>query len=85
MKHTTVSSLKARLSAYLAEVRGGETVIVCDRKTPIARLTPLAEGPEDFRIDEPTADLQSLKNLRPVRLRRRVNVEALLREQRDQR
>jgi hypothetical protein len=34
MKQTTVSGLKARLSGYLAEVRSGETVIVCDRKTP---------------------------------------------------
>ena len=85
MKHVTVSTLKARLSAYLAEVRAGETVIVCDRKTPIARISPLAEAPDDFHVDEPSADIRILKALPPVRLRRRVNVEALLREQRNQR
>lgn len=41
MKSAKVSELKAHLSAYLAEVRRGETVIVCNRNTPIARLVPL--------------------------------------------
>ena len=38
-----VSELKAKLSGYLASVRGGGTVTVCDRKTPIARLVPVGE------------------------------------------
>lgn len=38
MRRAKVSELKARLSSYLADVRGGESVLVCDRNTPIARL-----------------------------------------------
>jgi antitoxin (DNA-binding transcriptional repressor) of toxin-antitoxin stability system len=85
MKHTTVSGLKARLSAYLAEVRNGETVIVCDRKTPIARLSPLEEAPDDFRVEEPQGPVPHRKALPKIRLRRRVDVVALLRADRDQR
>src|SRR2546427_561212 len=40
MKRAMVSDLKVHLSAYLAEVRRGESVVVCDRTTPIARLVP---------------------------------------------
>jgi prevent-host-death family protein len=41
MKRASVSALKARLSEYLRAVRNGEDVIVTDRGTPVARLTPL--------------------------------------------
>ena len=37
-----VAELKARLSAYLRRVRGGESITVLDRDTPIAQLVPLA-------------------------------------------
>jgi prevent-host-death family protein len=36
-----VAQLKARLSEYLARVRGGEEVLVTDRGKPIARLVPV--------------------------------------------
>jgi len=35
-----VAELKAHLSAYLKAARRGQTVTVCDRDTPIARLVP---------------------------------------------
>ena len=41
MEYVTIAKLKNRLSAYLRKVRAGETIIVCDRKTPIAQLTPV--------------------------------------------
>ena len=41
MKRTSISGLKARLSAYLDVVRGGDDVIITDRGRPIARLTPV--------------------------------------------
>ncbi|HMN95248.1 MAG TPA: type II toxin-antitoxin system prevent-host-death family antitoxin [Phycisphaerales bacterium] len=42
MKTTTsISDLKARLSAYLDLVRHGEEVLVTDRGRPIARLAPV--------------------------------------------
>jgi prevent-host-death family protein len=42
-KTTNVAELKARLSEFLALVKGGEEVIVTERNVPIARLSPLAD------------------------------------------
>lgn len=39
----TISEVKNRLSAYLRRVRAGETVIIMDRKTPVATLGPVPE------------------------------------------
>lgn len=39
-----IGTLKARLSEYLRRAKAGETLIVTDRGTPVARLLPL-EGP----------------------------------------
>ncbi len=36
-----ISELRDSLSEYLARVRKGETVIVYDRDTPIARIEPM--------------------------------------------
>jgi prevent-host-death family protein len=38
MKRATVTETKNRLSALLAEVRAGETVLIVDRGTPVAKL-----------------------------------------------
>lgn len=52
MSTASVSELKARLSAYLREVRQGGEVQVLDRGKPIARLVPLAaEGVGDHGAD----------------------------------
>lgn len=85
MKYAKVSELKARLSAYLAEVRQGETVIVSDRRTPIARLVPLDERTEGVTIQRARRPAAEVRRVRGVRLRRRVDVGKLLRESRDQR
>lgn len=37
----SVAALKARLSEYLRAARAGESVVVTDRGTPVARLGPL--------------------------------------------
>jgi prevent-host-death family protein len=42
MKSARISELRDSLSEYLARVRKGETVIVYDRDTPIARIEPIA-------------------------------------------
>jgi antitoxin (DNA-binding transcriptional repressor) of toxin-antitoxin stability system len=59
MKKSTISYLKAHLSAELKAVQEGETVLVMDRSHPVARLAPLepaqdiafhpAEKPYDFK------------------------------------
>jgi len=38
MEKTTISQLKARLSAYLRKVRAGQTILILDRDEPVARL-----------------------------------------------
>ncbi len=47
----SIAELKNKLSAFLAEVRRGEEILVRDRSVPIARIVPLertaATGAED--------------------------------------
>jgi prevent-host-death family protein len=86
MTRAKVSELKARLSGFLARVRAGETVVVCDREHPIARIVPYDDPrTDDFTIRSPTSPRTALAKVQPVRLRRRVDVVALLRDDRDQR
>lgn len=52
MTTTSISELKARLSAYLDVVRQGDEVLITDRGRVIARLAPVAGGvSEDSRRD----------------------------------
>jgi antitoxin (DNA-binding transcriptional repressor) of toxin-antitoxin stability system len=85
MKRAKVSELKARLSSYLADVRGGATVVVCDRNTPIAHLVPTDAADDGFQVREPTRPLRDLRRIKGIRPKRPVDVVALLREARDQR
>jgi antitoxin (DNA-binding transcriptional repressor) of toxin-antitoxin stability system len=85
MKHVNVPELKAKLSACLADVQAGETVVVCDRDTPIARIVPLENELDDLVVEEPTLPRSALNRLPVPRLRGHVDVVAVLREGRDQR
>ena len=85
MRQTNVSGFKARLSEYLTAARNGETVVVHDRKTPIARLVPIDEHVDDLKIAEPSRPPRVRGKAKPVRLRRRVDIVRLLRESRDAR
>jgi antitoxin (DNA-binding transcriptional repressor) of toxin-antitoxin stability system len=38
MLKVNVAQAKAKLSAYLASVAGGETVVICSRNVPVAEL-----------------------------------------------
>ena len=82
MKRAKVSEVKARLSAYLAEARNGNTVVICDRSTPIAQLVPLDHKADDLRIEEASEPVGEISRVRPVRLRKRVNVDKILSEAR---
>ena len=44
MEKTTISQLKARLSAYLKKVRAGQTILILDRDEPVARLERVGTG-----------------------------------------
>ena len=41
MQSISISRLKARLSEYLRLVHGGSTLVVTDRGTPVAMVSPL--------------------------------------------
>lgn len=80
-----VSELKAKLSAYLSEVRKGGSVTVYDRKTPIARIVPFLEESDDLLIVEATAPPSDLKKIKGVRPKKRINIDKLLRDSRGDR
>jgi prevent-host-death family protein len=84
MKRAKISELKAKLSAYLRNVRNGETVLVVDRTTPIAKLMPI-EAEDEVVIVGPSGPTPALKRVKPVRLRKKIDIVELLRESRDQR
>ena len=77
MKQVKIATLKANLSAYLAEVRKGESVIVCDRATPIARLVPFDEVDDLTIIDgiDPPGEARKIK---PPKLRKPVDIDKYL-------
>jgi prevent-host-death family protein len=65
MKSARVSELRDSLSEYLARVRKGETVIVYDRDTPIARIEPIASADRDAPAWQREAERRGI--LRPAR------------------
>ncbi len=52
MKQVRIAELKAKLSEYLRAVRGGETIAVLDRETPVAHITPIS-APFALRVRKP--------------------------------
>jgi antitoxin (DNA-binding transcriptional repressor) of toxin-antitoxin stability system len=50
MKTTSVTRLKNNLSAQLKEVVAGETILITDRRKPIATLQPLTSGEQGSEI-----------------------------------
>ena len=85
MKSAKVSELKAKLSAYLAEVRKGDTVIVYDRNTPVARLVPIQDDHEDLVITEASAPPSDLKKMKGIAPKKSVDIDRLLRDLRQDR
>lgn len=43
MKQVRIAELKSHLSEYLRAVRGGQTIAVLDRETPVAHIVPVRE------------------------------------------
>jgi prevent-host-death family protein len=50
MEKASISDLKNRLSAYLQKVRAGETILICDRNEPVARIERIVDGDDDDRL-----------------------------------
>lgn len=83
MKEVKIAELKAHLSAHLAVVRKGETIIVCDRSTPIARLAPFRKAQDDDLVIEEAIDPPSeAKNIKPLKRLKNVDVDRILAEMR---
>jgi len=43
MKQVRIAELKSHLSEYLRAVRGGQTIAVLDRETPVAHIVPIRD------------------------------------------
>ncbi len=41
MRTVNIAELKNQLSKYITYAKAGETIVIRDRNTPVARLTPL--------------------------------------------
>ena len=67
MKNARISELRDGLSKYLARVRKGETVIVYDRDTPIARIEPI--GATDSNVPDWVRDAERRGILTPPKIR----------------
>ena len=78
MTRAKISELKARLSAYLAEVRSGGEVLVYDRATPIARIVPFDAERDDLDLIPASLPPSTLKRIKGVRPQKRINVDKLL-------
>jgi prevent-host-death family protein len=83
-KTVKVAELKARLSAYLRAARRGQSVTVCDRDTPVARLVPYEPQPAVLPVRRPLRSLRDV--VLPPPLARPVDsLSALLEERRSSR
>ena len=69
MKNARISELRDSLSEYLTRVRKGETVIVYDRDTPIARIEPIS--PADNKAPEWVQEAERRGILAPAKIRDR--------------
>ena len=63
MKKVGIADLKAHLSGYLRTVKKGETLLVVERGTPVARVVPAADLRGGVVTRPPTRDLSSVKKM----------------------
>ncbi len=82
-KSVKVAELKAKLSAYLRAARRGQSVTVCDRDTPVARLVPCATTSEVLVVRKATKPLRDVIFPSPPRRRRKVDSLAALLAERE--
>ena len=59
MLQATISEVKNGLSAFLRRVRAGETVVVLDRKTPVACIVPVGQVQEPRGVEARLARLEA--------------------------
>jgi antitoxin (DNA-binding transcriptional repressor) of toxin-antitoxin stability system len=49
VKSVNIQDAKTHLSRHLRRVKRGETLLICDRNTPVAELRPLTSAKEKIR------------------------------------
>ena len=82
-RRVKISELKAKLSEYLGYVKRGHTIEVLDRDRPVARIQPLQEQTGGLRMRRGVGRLSDVSL--PASLQLKIDVVALLREDRDAR
>ena len=75
-----VAELKARLSEFLRAARGGHTITVFDRDTPVARLVPFHTEGDSMTVRKPLRSLGEV--ILPPPLDRPIDSLAALLEER---
>ena len=82
MKQVRIAELKSHLSAYLREVRAGQTIAVLDRETPVAHIVPVTDRAK-LKIRKPAPDALPLNRIPlPKPLKTGIDIVELLLEER---
>lgn len=82
VKQVRIAELKSRLGECLRAVRGGETIAVLDRETPVAQIVPVRER-ATLRIQKPAPSTPAPNRVRlPKPLKLTIDVVGLLLEER---
>ena len=63
MIRATISEVKNGMSAYLRRVKSGESVLVLEHRTPIARIVPVELGAGDGKEADSVAEDAKLARL----------------------
>ena len=66
MKTVKIADLKAHLSSYLRDVRAGGELVVADRSTPFAVISPLRKSSRLPGIRKATLSPAAMRRIRPV-------------------
>ena len=80
MATVRIAELKAKLSGFLRRVRGGESLLVLDRDTPVARIEPVRDT-EALTVRSAVRPLQSVQ--RPPALEIGIDVVGMLLDDRE--
>jgi antitoxin (DNA-binding transcriptional repressor) of toxin-antitoxin stability system len=84
MRRVRIAELKSRLSEHLRHVRGGRTLTVLDRNTPIAHVVPCADNKVLLSARAPLPGAPKLHRIPlPPPLSLRKDIVSLLLEERE--
>ena len=85
MRTVNIATLKAKLSYYLGQVRGGGEFLVLDRKTPVARIIPSGGADQGLVIRKAPKSPSAIGKIRIPPLGRKIDSTRMLREDRNRR